>query len=84
MSEINDKRLEELELKQLINESVTKSIKDLKDELREERNTMFIIKLSKFETAYNIGKFVVVAVLLLVIGTLYQLFISLAKMGNLK
>lgn len=38
-------------------------------------------KTARFESAYGVGKFVVAAVALLVIGTLYQLFVTLAQSG---
>lgn len=46
--------------------------------------TQFIIQLAPMKLWIGVGKFVAVAVGLLIIGTLYQLFISLANIAGLK
>lgn len=72
---------EDLRIEKLIDDKIKVAIKEYDDDLKEALVNMFLIKLSKFESAYGVGKFVVVAVALLVIGTFYQIFVSLASSG---
>ncbi|MDI9934677.1 hypothetical protein QM806_04310 [Rhodococcus sp. IEGM 1351] len=73
--------LKRYEVERLVDEKIKSAIKEYDEDLQKILVNMFIIKLSKFESAYGVGKFVVVAVALLVIGTLYQLFVTLAQSG---
>ena len=78
------KDLEHYRLGEMMDSRVDVAIDKHKRESKEELETMFTIKLSKYENAFSIGKFVVVTVAILAIGTLYQIFISLANSGTLK
>jgi len=71
------------EVDKLVDEKVEAALLKYDIQMQKALVNMFIINLSKFETAYQIGKFVVVAVALLLIGTVYQLFISLANSQGL-
>lgn len=75
---------EDLRIEKLIDDKIKVAIREYDDDLQKALVNMFIIKLSKFESAYGVGKFVVVAVALLVIGTFYQIFVSLASSGVAK
>lgn len=75
---------EDLRIEKLIDDKIKSAIKEYDDDLQKALVSMFLIKLSKFENMYTVMKFVVVAVATLVIGTLYQLFSSLASSGVLK
>lgn len=70
---------ERWEIQKLVDERIDEKIKQNNQELREFIATQFIIKLQKLETMWSIGKFVVTAVSLLVIGTLYQIFLAVAS-----
>ena len=76
--------LRQMKLEKLIDTKIKMSMDEFKKEYKDELMTIFLIRLSKFETAYNIGKFVVVAVAMMLIGTAYQLFISIANAQGLK
>lgn len=80
-NEIQSDTYEKWEVEKLVDAKVKVAIKEYDNNLQEALTNMFIIKLAKFESAYAVGKFVVAAVTLLVIGTLYQLFVNLANSG---
>lgn len=70
---------ERWEIQKLVDERVDAKIIQYDKDIREFIATQFIIKLQKLETMWSIGKFVVTAVALLVIGTLYQIFLAVAS-----
>jgi hypothetical protein len=75
-SDDNNKTLEQWQVKGAIDDYDTSLAKQL--------TTRFLIELATVKLWIAIGKFVAVAVALLIIGTLYQLFISLANIAGLK
>lgn len=73
--------LKKYEVERLVDEKVKTALTEYDKNLWEKIKTNLTIALSKYESAYGVGKFVVVAVALLVIGTLYQIFVTLAQTG---
>lgn len=69
------------EVDKLIDDKNKAALKEYDDNLKFRLVDRFLIELAPYKSAYNVGKFIVVAVALLVIGTLYQLFVSLASAG---
>ena len=80
---IKTQSYQQWEVDKLVDQKVEAALLKYDIQMQKALVNMFIINLSKFETAYQIGKFVVVAVALLLIGTVYQLFISLANSQGL-
>ena len=70
---------ERWEVQKIVDERIDVKLDAYNKELREFIATQFIIKLQKLETMWSIGKFVVTAVALLVVGTLYQIFLAVAS-----
>lgn len=70
---------ERWEVQKIVDERIDVKLSAYNKELREFIATQFIIKLQKLETMWSIGKFVVTAVALLVVGTLYQIFLAVAS-----
>lgn len=77
----NESPLKKYEVERLVDEKVKVALTEYDKDLWEKIRTNLTIALSKYESAYGVGKFVVVAVALLVIGTLYQIFVTLAQTG---
>lgn len=77
----NESPLKKYEVERLVDEKVKTALAEYDKNLWEKIKTNLTIALSKYESAYGVGKFVVVAVALLVIGTLYQIFVTLAQTG---
>lgn len=77
----NESPLKKYEVERLVDEKVKMALAEYDKDLWEKIRTNLTIALSKYESAYGVGKFVVVAVALLVIGTLYQIFVTLAQTG---
>ena len=75
---------EQWEVEQLVDSKVREALEAYDKQLLKFLEREFIIKLSKHETAYKVQIFVVAAVVMLLIGTAYQMFISLANQGGLK
>jgi len=75
---------EKWEIKELVDSKLKVALKEYDDGLQKALVLMFIIQLSPYKSAYNVLKFVVVAVALLVIGTVYQFLIGLANSGVAK
>lgn len=84
MTDRPTKTYEQWEVDQLVDSKIKAAIKDYDDGLWKMITNQFIIELSQIRNWIAIMKFVVVAVALLFIGTLYQLFISLANTVGLK
>lgn len=77
----NESPLKKYEVERLVDEKIKIALTEYDKDLWEKIKTNLTIALSKYESAYGVGKFVVVAVALLVIGTLYQIFVTLAQTG---
>ncbi|HUH58137.1 MAG TPA: hypothetical protein VL020_06450 [Pseudomonadales bacterium] len=84
MTDKQDKSYEQWEVDRLVDAKVKAAIKDYDDGLWKMITNQFIIELAQVKNWIAITKFVVVAVALLFIGTLYQLFISLVNTVGLK
>lgn len=83
--------LEQWEINSLVDDKIKDAAKDhdqkLKDYdvvVKEFIKTQFTIKLATVNVWIAVTKFIAIAVALLVIGTLYQLFISLVNSSGLK
>lgn len=84
MTEHKDKTYEQWEVDTLVDTKIKAAIQEYDKGLWRMINNQFIIELAQIRNWISIMKFVVVAVALLFIGTLYQLFISLANTVGLK
>ncbi|MEO5499465.1 MAG: hypothetical protein ABIR46_03125 [Candidatus Saccharimonadales bacterium] len=73
--------MEHWEIEKLVDGRIKTGINDYDKKLAERLKDMFTIRLSKYETFYAIGKWLAGAVVLLLIGTIYQIFVSLASKG---
>lgn len=80
----NEKKYAEWEVDKLVDLKIKEAIKDYDDGLWKLITNQFLIELSQIKNWIAIMKFVVVAVALLIIGTVYQLFISVANNVGLK
>lgn len=69
---------ENWEIEKLIDRALEKRLEKYDEDLWKKISDRFKIELSTLWTGYSIGKFVAVAVVLLIIGTAYQIFVSLA------
>lgn len=74
-------QLEEWEIEKLIDTKIKEAKIEYDRELKEFLSTWIIIQLTPFRPWLSAIKFIATAVALLVIGTLYQLFVSLASSG---
>lgn len=82
MAERNtDNDYEKLRTERMVEEKIKSALKEYDEALWEKIKTYITIALTKFESAYGVGKFIVVAVALLLIGTAYQLFETLVRSG---
>ncbi|QEX10975.1 hypothetical protein F6X56_15230 [Rhodococcus erythropolis] len=77
----NKESYEDLRLEKKVDEKIKQALEEYDRALWDKIRNYVTIALTKFESAYGVGKFVVVAVALLVIGTLYQIFVTLAQTG---
>lgn len=83
--------LEQWEINSLVDDKIKGASKDhdqkMKDydvAIKEFVKTQFTIKLATVNVWISVTKFIAIAVALLVIGTLYQLFISLVNSTGIK
>jgi hypothetical protein len=72
------------EVDKLVDEKIKAGLKEYDTALWEKIATRFLLELSTVKLWIAVGKFVAAAVALLFIGTLYQLFVSVANTVGLK
>lgn len=75
------KTLAQWRVERLIDEKVKIAIDDYRKTAREDLVTAFKLELSKYETAYAVGKWLAGVLVVMAIGTAYQLFVNLAVPG---
>lgn len=76
--------LKKYEAEELVRNEVKSALSEYDKALWERIKDHLTIKLGKYESAYTIGKLVATTVLLLFIGTVYQLFVTITQAGVVK